>query len=99
MPMFPPDPARFSTTKVHLLVVPTLVAISRAIASGPPPAGNGTTRRMGLDGQACAAAGRCTATAAANTNDAELNLFMTPALSVALSLGLHVGQLDDAAPL
>ncbi len=53
----PPAPPRFSTTTCWPSVLLIRSATSRASASLPPPAGNGTTSVIGRDGcQSCAAA-------------------------------------------
>src|SRR5207253_9441432 len=66
MPMYRPAPGLLSRTNTHLVLAVTLFVTSRAMMSVPPPAGKGTTRRIGLAGQACAKArGRAPAKARA----------------------------------
>src|SRR5215470_18741040 len=50
----PPAPPRFSTTTCWPSVLLMRSATSRARASLPPPAGNGTTSVIGRDGKVCA---------------------------------------------
>src|SRR5512140_597272 len=53
-PRLPPAPGLLSITKVQPVAAATFWLVSRATMSVPPPGGNGTTRRIGLAGQACA---------------------------------------------
>ncbi len=54
--MAPPAPVRLSTTIVAFIDSPSFWATNRATVSVPAPGGNGTTRRMGLLGQAAVSA-------------------------------------------
>ena len=54
----PPLPPRFSITTLCLSAADSGSAMTRAQTSAAPPGANGTTMRMGLDGQSWAEAGR-----------------------------------------
>src|SRR5438067_12134248 len=63
--MLPPAPARFSTMNGWPRISAIFGVTVRATMSVPPPGGNGTTTRIGLDGKLCASAllARASATA------------------------------------
>src|SRR6187549_177266 len=65
--MFPPAPARFSTTTDWPESALSLFASMRPIRSVTPPAANGTTMRMGFTGYSCAVLGEI-----ANTNESKI---------------------------
>src|SRR5215213_11276043 len=56
--MLPPPPLRFSATTCQPSRSPRCLAIRRARMSRLPPGAEGTTMRMGLAGNCCAAAER-----------------------------------------
>src|SRR5436309_5836956 len=61
--MLPPAPARLSMTKGWPRISAIFGVTVRATMSVPPPGGNGTMTRIGLDGKVCASALLASATA------------------------------------
>src|SRR5262245_12438636 len=98
--MTAPAPARFSTTTVWPNIFSSCGCIARAAASVAPPAGNGTMKRNGLPGNACACA--CVAAAPARSRmgsascSSLVRILEVPAVLVRLVFGhRHLRGLGD----
>ena len=81
-PMRPPAPALKSVTTVWPSALETRSLNVRAITSLSPPAGQGTTKRMGLAGHSCAQVGNAVTRQKAAAKRRSMNLSVS-----AVSLG------------
>jgi hypothetical protein len=90
LPTVPAAAPTFSTTTVCPRISPIASACSRALASTPPPAANGTISVIGRVGQSCATAGVTNTAHAASAASAALVLVMK--LSFAILAGVYVAR-------
>src|SRR5258707_11099325 len=96
VPILVAAPPRFSTPTCWPQISESLPATTRAIASVPPPGGNGTTSRTKRVGQPCADARLGSAGAAI---EAAVSAMARRRLSMGSLVDLDAGRPDDGGPL